>query len=231
MSNRFRPPPLALFYASPDADHARALAAARDQGFAEGHAQGLVDGHGSGLAEGIAETRTAVQAELEALREICAKREAEGAVADALRRLLAGREADIAALEGAVRELAAVALRTLFPTLLDAAAGTEIARLLADTLADRAPEALTLRAHPGTLVAVAAETTGRHDERIVLAPDPGMPPGTADVTWTGGGLTFDPAALLLRITTALAPAPEPTAMPSQAADTPVPSSSPPETSP
>ena len=104
-----------------------------------------------------------------------------------------------------MRETAAVALRTLFPTLLASAAGLEIATLLADALAERAPEALVLRAHPDTLATIAAETAAEQDRgRLTLCAAPEMPFAAAEVCWTGGGMTFDPGALLARVTSLLA---------------------------
>lgn len=208
MSRRFRPPPLAGFYLSPDADHDRALAETRQQGFAEGHAQGLLEGHEVGRAEGAAEARTVLEPELDGLRESCAKHEAYSAVTTALRQMLAARDTDLASLEQAVREMAAATLQTLFPALLSHAAGAEIAALFADALAERAPEVLTLRAHPDTLAAVADETAAeRETGQLILTADAGRAFGTAEIAWTGGGVTFDPAALLARVMSVLTAAP------------------------
>jgi hypothetical protein len=41
---------------------------------------------------------------------------------------------------------------------------------------------------------------------IALTPDSSLDPGAAELSWSGGGLSFDPAALLERITTLLSPA-------------------------
>jgi flagellar biosynthesis/type III secretory pathway protein FliH len=199
---------LAGFYAAPNADYARALADTRELGFAEGRAQGLLEGHAAGHAEGGEEARAALQPDLDALREGCAKHEAQGAVAEALRQVLTARDTDLASLERSVRDIAAATLQTLFPALLSRAAGPEIAALLAGALAERAPEVLTLRAHPDTLAAVATETaTAREDGRLTLTADPGWPFGTAELGWTGGGITFDPAALLARVTSVLTASP------------------------
>ncbi len=204
MSRGFRPPPLAGFYAVEDADPGRALAEAREQGYADGHAQGLLEGHAAGASEAAAATRDAMQPELDVLRETCAKQDARNAVYEAMRGLLAARHADLAALELDVRRVAAAALNTLFPTLLARAAGTGIAALLADALAERVPETLILRAHPETLAAVAAEIAAeREDGRLTLVPDPAQPFGTAEIAWSGGGISFDPAALLARVTSVL----------------------------
>jgi flagellar biosynthesis/type III secretory pathway protein FliH len=205
MSRRFHPPPLARFYAAADADQTCALTETRQQGFAEGHAEGMRDGHAAGVAEGAAQARAALQPELDVLRETLAKRDRRVGVADALRQVLAARGDDLAALEGAMREAVAAALQTLFPTLLAAAAGTEIAAVLADALTERTPEALVLRAHPDTLATVAGETAAEREAgRLTLAAAPNMPFGVAEIAWAGGGVTFDPEALLARVRSVLA---------------------------
>ncbi|MGD0433291.1 MAG: hypothetical protein ABSA58_19590 [Acetobacteraceae bacterium] len=214
MSLRFRPPPLAGFYEGDGADHAAALVEAREQGFAEGREKGLLEGHAAGVADGEARTRGVLLPELDALQESSAKRDRYDAVAFALRQLLEGRERDLAALETNVREVATAALRALFPVLLSHAIGPEIAALVASALAERAPETLTLRAHPDTLAAVSPDTRAETEKgRLVLAPDPRRAFGSVEIAWTGGGLTFDPAALLSQVTAALGaetvPAPVP----------------------
>jgi hypothetical protein len=208
MSRRFLPPPLAGFYAVTGADQRSIADEARQQGFVEGRAHGLNEGHAAGLAEGAAETKTALQPELEALREASAKRDRRVGVLDALRQVLTARETDLGALETSMREAAAAALGTLFPSLLTCAAGKEIIAILGAALTERAPEALMLRAHPDTLATVAAETAvEREDGRLIMAAAPAMPFGQAEVSWTGGGVTFDPTALLARVTSVLATIP------------------------
>jgi hypothetical protein len=146
-----------------------------------------------------------MQPELDLLRENRARRDRRIGVADTLRQVLAARDTDVALLETAMREAATVALRTLFPTLLASATGTEIAALLATALIERGPETLMLRAHPDTLATVAAEiATEQEAGRVTLAACDNMPHGAAEIAWAGGGLTFDPAALLANITSVLA---------------------------
>ena len=204
MSRRFLPPPLTGFYALPEADHVQTMAETRDQGYAEGRSAGLKQGYEAGFVEGAAEARAALQPELDVLRETCGNRERRIGLADALRRLLAARDADLSVLERASREVAIAALQALFPTLLATAAGAEIAALLADVLAERAPDTLVLRAHPDTLATIAAETAGeRETGRLTPEAVPDMPFGVAEAAWRGGGITFDPAALLARVTSVL----------------------------
>jgi hypothetical protein len=207
MSRRFHPPPLAGFYACPEVDHAQTLAETREKGYAEGHSAGRKQGYEAGFIEGAAEARAALQPELDVLRESSGNRERRVGVADALRRVLAARDADLATVERASRELAATALQALFPTLLAAAAGPEITALLADVLAERAPETLILRAHPDTLATIAVETAAEREAgRLTPEAVPDTPFGVAEAAWNGGGITFDPAALLARITLVLAAA-------------------------
>jgi hypothetical protein len=214
MSRRFHPPPLADFYVSPEVDHAKTLVEIRDQGFAEGHGAGLKQGYEAGFMEGSAETKAALQPELEVLRESSGSRERRVGVAEALRRVMAARDTDLAAVERSSREVAAAALQALFPTLLAKAAGMEIAAVLADVLAERAPETLTLRAHPDTLATIAAETAAeRASGRLLPEAVPDMPFGHAEAAWTGGGITFDPAELLARVTSVLAAASQTIAVP------------------
>jgi hypothetical protein len=207
MSRRFLPPPLTGFYAAPDADEAQTLAETRNQGFADGHSAGLKQGYEAGFMEGAAESWAALQPELDVLRQSSGNRERRVGVADALRRVLAARDADLATVERASREVATAALHTLFPTMLATAVGAEIAVLLADVLAQRAPERLILRAHPDTLATIAAETAvEREADRLVPEPVADMAFGVAEAVWNGGGITFDPAALLARVTSVLAAA-------------------------
>jgi hypothetical protein len=74
-------------------------------------------------------------------------------------------------------------------------------------LAERAPETLILRAHPDTLATIAAETAAEREAgRLTPEPVPDMKFGVAEAAWNGGGITFDPAALLTRVTSVLAAA-------------------------
>ena len=204
MTRRFQPPPLTRFYEAPEVDHAQALADARAAGLTEGNNLGRQQGYQAGFAEGAAEARAALQPELDALRETSANRERRVGVADALRQVLAARQADLGAVEQAIRDVAAAMLEALFPTLLATAAGQEIAALLAEALSERAPETLILRAHPDTLAVIAAETAAeRESGRLALEPVPEMAFAAAEAAWSGGGITFDPAALLARITAVL----------------------------
>jgi hypothetical protein len=179
------------------------LVQARDAGFAEGHALGLLEGRLAGQREGAARARDEVQAELDALREQSATMEATGTVAMALDRLLAARQETDRALEATAREVLVSALRTLFPALLASAAGAEVAEIVREALCVRAPEPLSLRAHPDTLACLAGEAP----EGLALVPDATRDPGAAELTWSGGGLTFDPATLLERVEAVLCPTP------------------------
>jgi len=175
---------------------------AGDAGFAEGHACGLLEGRLAGQRESEVKAREAFDAERAALHEKLAKLEAIASVGDALNRLLATRDAAERALEDAARSVLAAALRVLFPVLLAGAAGAEISALIGAALAVRAPGTLGLRANPDTLAGLACTAP----DGIALTPDPSLDPGAAELSWSGGGLSFDPAALLERITALLSPA-------------------------
>ncbi len=222
MSRRFIPPAVAAFGGGADAALAEAVARAREEGFTEGRLHGLQDGHAAGRREGEMQTRELLQAELAALRGEYAKLDQQILVSTALDRVLSARAADLAALDLATRAAIAAALRTLFPVLLARSAGMEVEALLREALTERPDETLRLRAHPDTLEAIADETGGRQEEpaRLTLVADASLAPGAAEIAWTGGGLTFDPAGLLEHVVAMLGAASPP------AATTPLPTSSP-----
>ena len=200
MIRRFVPPAVAAFGVGPDAELAQTLAQARDDGFAEGREVGRREGHSAGLHEGEAAATAAHQIEFAALQEMFAKHQATLAVTTALEQVLDARSADRQTLEDTTRIGIVAVLRMLFPTLLEQTAGQEIAALLTEALTDRAPETLTLRAHPDTLRAVAEpDPTRGHAARLTMQPDATLPFGTAEIAWVGGGLTLDPAALHARV--------------------------------
>jgi flagellar biosynthesis/type III secretory pathway protein FliH len=206
MTTRFRPPSVTGLQAVRDEDRLRALTEARQAAYAEGQAKGRAEGRAEGLAEGNAATTAALGPELAELRENIAKRDRRVGVAEALRAVLAARETDLEALQRATGDVVAQALRTLFPVLLATSAGGEIVALLSTALTEREPEALVLRGHPDTLAMFAAETTTPRDgSRVRMQPAPDMAPGEAEIGWTGGGIRFDPAALMARVADVLAP--------------------------
>jgi hypothetical protein len=208
MSRRFIPPSVEALGDGPGGDAARALTAARDAGFAEGCELGLREGHAAGFQAGEAAAQQVCQAAMAELRAEFARRDSGMRVAESLRELLAARDEDQRTLEATARAALAAALGTVFPTLLGLVAGREIAALLADTLAERTTDTLTLRAHPATIAAVQAEGLAAVDaERLTMVPDPTCAPGVAGLAWSGGGMHFDPAALLDRVTAILRPCP------------------------
>ncbi|MGC1410600.1 MAG: hypothetical protein WA864_16855 [Acetobacteraceae bacterium] len=205
MIRRFVPPAVAAFGEGPDAELAQTLAQARDDGFAEGRELGQREGHTTGLHAGEAAATATHQIELAALQEKSAKHQATLAVTTALEQVLDARSADRQALEHATRTAIVAVLRMLFPTLLEQTSGQEIAALLTEALTERAPEALTLRAHPDTLRAVEQRLPGDHAAQLTMQADAALPFGTAEIAWTGGGLNFDPTALHARVVNILAP--------------------------
>ena len=172
----------------------------RDAAFAEGHDAGLRAGHAAGVAEGEARMRAEADAEIAELRTHLDRQAARQAVAAGLTRLLEQRDADVSAMAAAARAALAEALQGIFPVFLRTAMGAEVAALLTDAAGAHAAEQLKLRAAPATIDAVRAQSLP--DEllaRITFEPVPDRPPGWADIAWTGGGLTFDPDALLWQV--------------------------------
>jgi hypothetical protein len=156
----------------------------------------------AGQREGEARAREAFDIDRAILQEKLAKLEAQESITTALDRLLASRDTAERALEHAARSVLVSALRRLFPVLLASAAGAELTALIGEALAIRAPGTLGVRAHPGTLAGLA----GAAPAGITLTPDPSLAPGAAEMSWSGGGLSFDPAGLLERMATLLVPA-------------------------
>ncbi len=212
MSRRFVPPAVAAFGIGQEAALAQAVLRAREEGFTDGRLYGQQEGHHAGREEGAAQAREALTAELDRLRSEYAKLDQQISVAAALHRMVSARAADLAALEAATRAAAAAALQALFPVLVSRAAGMEINALLQDALTERAAETLRLHAHPDTLKAIVGEGgVAAEAGRLVLTADAALPPGAAEIAWTGGGLTFDPAALLGHVVAMLEAAPLPAA--------------------
>jgi len=215
MSHRFIPPAVAMFAGGTDAAVAASVARAREEGFMEGRLHGLQEGHAAGRLEGETQARESLQAELVALRSEYAKLDQQNLVSAALDRVLAARAADLAALDLATRTAITAALRILFPVLLARAQGMELEVLLREALTEHPDETLRLRAHPDTLAAMTGEApAGLPDTaRVTLLADPSLVTGAAEIAWTGGGLTFDPANLLEQVVASLGAVPPTPATP------------------
>jgi hypothetical protein len=199
---RFVPPAVAVLARSPDADLAQAIASARDEGFAEGREAGLREGYAAGQRDGHDAASTSGRAALDELQQKFAKHQAVLAIETALEQVWAARDSDLRELEDATRTIIVETLGLLFPTLLRQAVGQEIASLVTAALTERAPEQLVLRAGPETLrLAEVREQPGR----LVIQEAADMPPGTAEIVWAGGGLSFDPSALQARLAAILLP--------------------------
>ncbi|MXP65591.1 hypothetical protein E0493_19775 [Roseomonas sp. M0104] len=214
MLRPFQPPPLLALVADEDGSAAARLRAEeriRASAMEAGRQRGLEEGLARGRAEGQAEGHAAAE---QALRAELAQRGRQGAAAAAvaLEKLLADHAEERRRLDAELRATVVAALEALFPVLLARAAGGEVAALLAAALAEREAEAITLRAHPGTLAAAQAEGFPGEPQdagRLRLLPDNTMPPGQAEAAWAGGGLVYDPAALRAQVLAILG-APGPT---------------------
>lgn len=206
MSRRFVPPAVAVLAESPDADFARAMAGAREEAFAEGREAGLKEGYAAGQREGHEVASAAYQTELAELEQKFAKQQAILTITTALEQVLAARAGDLRDLEDATRATIVEALRLIFPSLLEHSAGQEVAALVTAALTDRAAEQLVLRANPATLrLAAIDELPGEQAARLTMQEASDMALGAAEIVWTGGGLTLDPAALQARATAILLP--------------------------
>jgi flagellar biosynthesis/type III secretory pathway protein FliH len=200
MIRRFVPPAVASFASGTLSDAARALAAAREDSFLEGQKAGRQDGHATGLREGKAQARAANEAEMASLRAEFARHHTIHTVAEALQRLADMRESTRQDLETQARFMIESALRALFPLLLTRTAGAEILALIAEPLAERGNEGITLRAHPETVAAVHAQgITDLEPALLTLIADPALAPGAVAATWGSGGMTFDPAVMLEQV--------------------------------
>lgn len=203
MSRRFIPPAVALLDQGPEAERGRELSRIRSEAMALGQAAGWAEGHASGLAEGLARGGELAEARIADLTALAAGAPARGAIAAAIAELHALLPRALAETERRATEALEAALRHLFPVLLARAAAGEIAALARAALIEHAGE-LTLRAHPDTLPALAA-ALGEEAARLACAADATLAPGAAVIDWRGGGVSFDPAALLDAIAAALRP--------------------------
>jgi flagellar biosynthesis/type III secretory pathway protein FliH len=204
VNRRFIPPAVDALREGPQAEAAFEAARAREEGYAEGLRIGRHEGHAVGLRHGEQQAAQAHQVELEKFRSAYARQHTIEILLAALQELRAGREDMRRELEAAARATISSALRVLFPVLLAQTAGQEIAALVADALAERGIERLTLRSDEVTIASVKDQGLTEGDTLTLLL-DPAMKPGTAVATWSGGGLSFDPAALLEQVAAILCP--------------------------
>lgn len=206
--HRFVPPALEVLRPSQAGETDSELNKVREGGFAEGYALGTREGRLAGVREGEARAREAAQAEVVEMRGRFAKQDATARLADAVERVLAAREEADRALEHGARVAMTAALRMLFPALLASATGAEVVAVVREALVARAPDTLNLRAHPDTLaLAAQGNLPEQVGGRLTLSPDATLEHGAAVVTWSGGGLTFDPAALLEQVVGIISPIP------------------------
>jgi flagellar biosynthesis/type III secretory pathway protein FliH len=205
MSRRFIPPTVGgILRDGPRSEEAFDLARVREEAYAEGLRVGRHEGHAIGLRQGEERAAEIYQVELQRLCAEYAKQHGIEVVLAALRDLLAAHEQTRREVEDEARAAISSALRVLFPVLLAQTAGQEIAGLIGDALCERGIEALTVRADPETIASIRDQGLTEADT-LTLLPDPAMKPGTAVATWSAGGLSFDPAALLEQVAGILHP--------------------------
>ena len=206
MMRRFVPPPIQAFDPSSGAGDPDAFGPVRNAAYGVGYDTGHRAGHAAGFAEGEAHARTVCDMEVARLRAMLDEQTACNSVADILTRLLAERDADRRQIEQEARSTVSVTLNTLFPSLMTLSAGSEIVALIDQALTARTAEGITVRASAETIGAITARGLPEAGSaRVVLLPDAEHSFGAADIAWTGGGLTFDPATLLRRVTDAILP--------------------------
>ena len=208
MMRPFMPPPLASLGLGGDANGHGADQRQVQAAFQAGRAQGLEEGRAQGRKEGLAagQQQGLSQAEAHSAER---ERQGLGALNNALASLLANREADRQAMDAAGRAALAALLDLVAPTLLASGLGAELQAVLAEALERRGTDKVTLRAHPKTLAALPPGAAAAPAEQLHLLPDTAMAPGTAEASWQGGGLLFNPPALLARMRAILAAPPQP----------------------
>ena len=206
MMRRFIPPPIQAFDPSARAAEPDAFGQERDAAYDLGYAAGQRAGHIEGFAEGEAQASADGARECARLQAALDERIGCDGVAGAVAQLLAVRDADRRKLEYDTRTAIAAALDVLFPPLMSLTVGAQVVALIEQALTARTGEMLSIRASPVTVAALTDRGIATGDPpRVVLLPAPDQPPGTADIFWTGGGLTFDAAALLRAVTELVSP--------------------------
>lgn len=202
---RFVPPPIDAFDPFSAVGDPNVYGPVRNAAYEAGFYAGSRAGRAAGLAEGEALSRVASTEEIDRLRVLLQEQTARNSVTDAITQLLAARDADRQLLEQHLRSAVSVAMATLFPSLMSMAIGYEIVALIDQALAARTPENITIRASAETIGAITARglpQTG--SSRVTLLPDANYS-DAIDVAWTGGGMTFDPAALLHSVNETISP--------------------------
>ena len=198
---RFVPPSIDTFGPVGDAGGAESLAIAREAGYHEGFLAGQLAGHAEGFRQAETQTRDAWAKDVADWRGRFEEQTLCNTVAQGLAQLLAARSADYLTLTRQTRAAIAGALNLLFPTLMKHAFGSELLALIEEALTSRSSEEITVRASADTVAAITAQgLPPGAATRVRLRPVPDYAPDRVDVSWTGGGLTFDADALLRKVT-------------------------------
>ena len=207
MSRRFVPPAVAAFGDGPDADLARTVAQARDEGFAEGRDSLASRARATPpVCRRRSRGRGGLSGRIGGPEEKFAKQQATLARVTAIDRLLAARAEDLADTRGRHTHRHPGRAAGAVPDPARAGGRRRDCRPDGRGAHQRAPEALTLRANPATLRSVAThDLPGDHANRLTDAGRARDGFGAAEIAWCGGGLTFDPAALHERVFGILAP--------------------------
>jgi flagellar assembly protein FliH len=165
------------------------LAAAREEGWRDGHAAGLREA---------------------AMTDAAASREAIAQIAAQLR---ADAEAGMALAEQEAVAVAQLLLDTLaatFPALTERYGDAEVRAIVRTVLPALTREpAITVRAHPETTVAIAQEIEALDPElqaHVQTVASEDMAPGDVRIAWRNGSAVRDAAALWQQVAEVLAPA-------------------------
>jgi len=203
---RFMPPSIRSFDSQSSGGSAALLAPIREAAFRDGYSEGQRVGHAAGVTDGAAQARAEMEETIAILRAALDQQSASDNVGIAVTQLLDMRNADILLIESRIRAALAAAVDILFPSLMAHTIGPDLARLVGDALTDRSPDTLTIRASGETIGCLAATGAAELDAtRLTYVPNEDQPFGAVEVTWAGGGLTFDPIALLHDVTEAISP--------------------------
>ena len=202
----FFPPQIQTFDTYSSDGDSDPIGPVRNAAYEVGYEAGWRAGHSAGFAEGETQARSASASEIVRLNAMLDEQQACSNVSDVLHDLLSYRDADRRQIWHETRSATATALDVLFPTLMAQTVGAEIVVLIDEALNARISEGIAVRASPETIEAIRSLGLSEHaSARVTLHPDPGQPFGVADIAWTGGGMTFDPQALLRRVTEAVSP--------------------------
>jgi hypothetical protein len=202
---RFVPPAIESFDPALTGGEVDRAANARDAAYSEGFLAGQRAGRIEGFAEGEAQARAGWDEEVSIWRARLDEVNACNSVSNGLAQLMMARDADRLAVDEGARAAIAASLEVLFPLLMAHSLGAELSDLIDKAVMARSKEEIVVRASAETIAAITAQGLPEGSAgRVKLRAIPDYPADKADIAWVGGGLTFDPDALLRRVTSMIA---------------------------